>query len=130
MVTEAPPRPKPEAWVRQGVESLREAERHMDEAVRHFADALAAATPPDERRGVLEYTYQLPEAEARAIADTWEGTPACDSPAEDGRVRDRIRPFVSLTVAWRENIRGTLLQLDDVFAEDGAPNARRDSAGS
>ena len=130
MVTEAPPRPKPEAWGRQGVESLREAERHMDEAVRHFADALAAGTPPDERRGVLEYTYQLPKDEARRIADGWEGTPACDSPSEDGFGHGGIRVFVSLAVAWREHVRDTLLQLGGVFAEDGAPNARRAADGS
>lgn len=130
MVTEAPPRPKPEAWVRQGVESLREAERLLDEAARHFADALAAGTPPDERRDVLEYTLQLPKDEARAIADAWDGTPACDAPAKDRFGHGGIRVFVSLAVAWRENVRDTLLQLGGVFADDGTPNARRSADGS
>ena len=128
MVTEAPSRPKPEAWVRQGVEALREAERHMDEAVRHLADALAAGTPPDERRDVLEYTLQLPKDEARAIADGWEGTPACDFPAKDRFGHGGIQVFVSLAVAWREHVRDTLLQLGDRFAEDGTPLDR--GAGS
>lgn len=130
MVTEAPPRPKPEAWVRQGVESLREAERHMDEAVRRFADALAAGTPPDERRDVLEYTLQLPKDEARVIADAWEGTQACDFPAKDRFGHGGIRVFVSLAVAWREHIRDTILQLGDLFAEDGTPIGRRSADGS